>query len=330
MFTTGPARLDHLDGVVFASQSLADRPRLARELEQADAEVYVVELKAAAIDVVTEHAAARGAGLVLAANAPGFTTCALRPRGIWGPRDWHGFMPRLIAKLRAGRLPDLSGGRTVHASLCHATNAARACLLAEGYAIDFVPEVNFLDRIGLGSSAAAIRSRYTLRDLASVLNISPVRLRRWLRVGLIEPVEMCHRLAYFEFHQVSLVKRLCELIDNGVPLAAIRGGLEQLRRWLPEERLPLSQLARLEQDGRILFRLRDRLLDGQRRPRASPRARRGATALHDVVDRTDRRRCDRRHRARSRCQRDGSRCQRPAVARWIGVPGVRGDRLSRD
>jgi cyclic 2,3-diphosphoglycerate synthetase len=74
VFTTGPARLDHLDGVVFASQGLADRPRLARELEQADAEVFVVELKAAAIDVVAEHAAARGVDLVLAANdvvAPG-------------------------------------------------------------------------------------------------------------------------------------------------------------------------------------------------------------------------------------------------------------------
>jgi cyclic 2,3-diphosphoglycerate synthetase len=68
VFTTGPARLDHLDGVVFASQSLADRPRLAGELEQVQADVYVVELKAAAIDVVAEHAAAGRADLVLAAN----------------------------------------------------------------------------------------------------------------------------------------------------------------------------------------------------------------------------------------------------------------------
>jgi nucleoside-diphosphate-sugar epimerase len=68
--------------------------------------------------------------LVLGANGPGFTTCSLRPRGIWGPRDWHGFMPRLISKMRAGRLPDLSGGRTVYASLCHAGNAAAACRLA--------------------------------------------------------------------------------------------------------------------------------------------------------------------------------------------------------
>jgi len=68
--------------------------------------------------------------LVLAADAPGFTTCALRPRGIWGPRDRTGFMPRLIATMRAGKLPDLSGGKKVYASRCYCTNAARACVAA--------------------------------------------------------------------------------------------------------------------------------------------------------------------------------------------------------
>jgi cyclic 2,3-diphosphoglycerate synthetase len=74
VFTTGPARLDHIENVVFASQSLADRARLARELDGIKADVYVVELKAAAIDVVAEHAAARGVEVILAANdvvAPG-------------------------------------------------------------------------------------------------------------------------------------------------------------------------------------------------------------------------------------------------------------------
>jgi len=70
VFTTGPAPLDHLEGVVLASRNLADRAALARDLEQAgDAEVYLVELKAAAIDVVAEAAAARGIDVVLGWNA---------------------------------------------------------------------------------------------------------------------------------------------------------------------------------------------------------------------------------------------------------------------
>ncbi|MFB7977795.1 NAD-dependent epimerase/dehydratase family protein [Streptomyces vinaceus] len=67
---------------------------------------------------------------VRAANTPRFTTCALRPRGIWGPRDHAGFLPRMIASMRAGRLPDLSGGKRVRVSLCHVDNAVDACLRA--------------------------------------------------------------------------------------------------------------------------------------------------------------------------------------------------------
>ncbi len=68
VFTTGPAPLDHLDGVVSSSRNLAERDLLRRDLEAVDADVYVVELKAAAIDVVAEAAAARGVDLVLADN----------------------------------------------------------------------------------------------------------------------------------------------------------------------------------------------------------------------------------------------------------------------
>ena len=68
VFTAGPAPLDHLDGVVFSSQNLADRDLLRRDLETADADAYLVELKAAAIDVVAEVAAARGVDVILAAN----------------------------------------------------------------------------------------------------------------------------------------------------------------------------------------------------------------------------------------------------------------------
>jgi len=74
LFTTGPAPYGHLPEVVFASRNLADRRALEEDLRSVDAEVYVVELKAAAIDVVAEAAVDRGVELVLAENevvAPG-------------------------------------------------------------------------------------------------------------------------------------------------------------------------------------------------------------------------------------------------------------------
>jgi cyclic 2,3-diphosphoglycerate synthetase len=70
VFTTGPAPTDGLDAdVVHVSRNLADRDALRAELGTVDADVYLVELKAAAIDVVAEHALARGADVVLAMNA---------------------------------------------------------------------------------------------------------------------------------------------------------------------------------------------------------------------------------------------------------------------
>jgi cyclic 2,3-diphosphoglycerate synthetase len=58
----------HGADVVHVSGNLADRAALRAELGTLDVEVFLVELKAAAIDVVAEFALARGAAIVLAAN----------------------------------------------------------------------------------------------------------------------------------------------------------------------------------------------------------------------------------------------------------------------
>ncbi|MBF6331776.1 NAD-dependent epimerase/dehydratase family protein [Nocardia transvalensis] len=68
--------------------------------------------------------------LVLAANTPDFTTCALRPRAIWGAGDRSGPIVRLLSRAAEGTVPDLSFGRDVYASLCHVDNVVDACLKA--------------------------------------------------------------------------------------------------------------------------------------------------------------------------------------------------------
>ncbi len=50
------------------SAQLADRAALEAELASLDADTYLVELKAAAIDVVAEHALAHGRRVVLGRN----------------------------------------------------------------------------------------------------------------------------------------------------------------------------------------------------------------------------------------------------------------------
>jgi cyclic 2,3-diphosphoglycerate synthase len=77
-FSTAPATAlegiaDHLSrrhgaDVVHVSGALADRARIRDELGQVDADVFVTEIKAAAIDVVAEAGSERGIPVVLAAN----------------------------------------------------------------------------------------------------------------------------------------------------------------------------------------------------------------------------------------------------------------------
>lgn len=67
---------------------------------------------------------------VLSSNDKNFIACSLRPRGIWGPRDTTGFVPKIVLGMLKEKFPDMSGGKDIYATLCHVENAADACILA--------------------------------------------------------------------------------------------------------------------------------------------------------------------------------------------------------
>jgi len=69
VLTAGPAALGELEAdVVHSSASLADRAALRSVLDSVEADTYLVELKAAAIEVVAEHALRHGRRVVAAGN----------------------------------------------------------------------------------------------------------------------------------------------------------------------------------------------------------------------------------------------------------------------
>jgi cyclic 2,3-diphosphoglycerate synthetase len=69
VFTAGAATVEDLDAeVVAVTPHLANRALLRKHLASIDAETYVIEIKAAAIDVVAEAAQERGARVVFARN----------------------------------------------------------------------------------------------------------------------------------------------------------------------------------------------------------------------------------------------------------------------
>jgi tetratricopeptide (TPR) repeat protein len=113
-------------------------------------------------------------------------------------------------------------------------------------------EGEFLNRMGLGSPANA--RRLTTTQLSQVLGVSSEKVRAWVRLGLVQPVETALGVHYFDFGQARWAKTLCELARAGVSSNRIRRSLQQLKRWLPEADQPLSQLAVLERDGKLLVR----------------------------------------------------------------------------
>jgi cyclic 2,3-diphosphoglycerate synthetase len=82
VFTTGEAPTDHLDAeIVSVSRNLANRVALSEDLERTDADVYLVEIKAAAIDLVAVAAETRDVQVVFAENevvSPGLDDAILR------------------------------------------------------------------------------------------------------------------------------------------------------------------------------------------------------------------------------------------------------------
>ncbi|WP_434447256.1 NAD-dependent epimerase/dehydratase family protein [Lentzea sp. E54] len=140
--------------------------------------------------------------IVLSGNGPGFTTVAVRPRAVWGPRDRNGFLPRLLRLMRTGRLPDLSGGRRVLASTCHCRNAALACVQAAHAKADAV-----------GGKAYFITDETDvdvwefLAEVAELFEVSPP--------GRQVPLSLMRPLA----RALDLVWRLPRLARRGAPLS---------------------------------------------------------------------------------------------------------------
>ncbi|KZM72333.1 NAD-dependent epimerase/dehydratase family protein [Nocardia terpenica] len=139
---------------------------------------------------------------VLAANAPDFTTCALRPRAIWGAGDRSGPIVRLLARAAAGTLPDLSFGRDVYASLCHVDNIVEACVRA-------ATAENIGGKAYFVADAEKTNVWAVLTDVAAGLGYPPPVRKlppRLVRV-IVEIIEMLRRIPYLATHWTPPLSR---------------------------------------------------------------------------------------------------------------------------
>ncbi|HVW02084.1 MAG TPA: tetratricopeptide repeat protein [Planctomycetaceae bacterium] len=123
----------------------------------------------------------------------------------------------------------------------------------EGLALRIVTESEWLGWLGL-SESGEVRREYTPAMLSQLLSIPVGTLRAWHRMGLIRPVRQVYRLPYFDFREVSNVRRLADLIEAGVSPRQIQSSLLGMQSVLGPGDRSLDQLEILAGGARLVLR----------------------------------------------------------------------------
>ena len=140
-------------------------------------------------------------------------------------------------------------------------------MLGEGVAIRVLNESDWLFLMGLTHDSEQVRRLYTPAMLSSLLDLDVHVIRRWERVGLIRAVQRVGRLPYFDFREVSGIRRLADLLKAGVPRSEIERSLSELCRLRGVNDDPLRQLAILASDSHVVIRDQHGLKDPKSRQR---------------------------------------------------------------
>jgi len=88
--------------------------------------------------------------------------------------------------------------------------------------------------------------------LAELVGVHVSRVRSWQRRGWIVPAEQQHRLAYFDFAELTVARQLAELSRLGLAPKTIERKLAEIQRRFPDVKRPLAELT-LVLDGRTLL-----------------------------------------------------------------------------
>ena len=141
-------------------------------------------------------------------------------------------------------------------------------LRQSGGGLRLAAESEWLRMIGL-QEEESLQRLYTPAMLSRLLDLSPNLVRRWERLGLLRPVRKVGRLPYFDFREVTRLRRISDLLAAGVPKSQLEESLRSLQE-LPESLAAADQLELLsgsrtlvvrDESGLIHVGTRQRVLD---------------------------------------------------------------------
>jgi tetratricopeptide (TPR) repeat protein len=118
--------------------------------------------------------------------------------------------------------------------------------------IELLGESDFWARVGLVDSGPGIERLYTPAMLAELVGAPVAAIRQWHRRGALRATREVRRLAYFDFEEVGVARKLAALLAAGCSLSTVNRRLDELSRLLPESPRPLAD-AGVVVEGRRLF-----------------------------------------------------------------------------
>jgi tetratricopeptide (TPR) repeat protein len=131
-------------------------------------------------------------------------------------------------------------------------DAARAAFAAGE--LELVRESELWARLGLVDAGQGIARLYTPAMLADLLHAPIAAIRHWHRRGALQAAREVRRLAYFDFGEVRVARKLVQLLAAGCSLSTINRRLSELSRLLPEMPRPLAEPAVVVEGRRLIIR----------------------------------------------------------------------------
>lgn len=121
-------------------------------------------------------------------------------------------------------------------------------------------------RLGLVESGEGVERLYTVAMLAELVGAPVAAIRQWHRSGALIATREVQRLAYFDFAEIGVARKLSQLLAAGCGLAAINRQLSELCNRMPGARRPLADPAVVVEGPCLYIRTEEGLAEptGQR------------------------------------------------------------------
>jgi tetratricopeptide (TPR) repeat protein len=127
--------------------------------------------------------------------------------------------------------------------------------------LELVRESQLWARLGLVDASEGIERLYTAAMMAELVSVPLAAIRQWQRQGALRPNLEVRRLAYFDFTEVNIARKLAALLRAGCSLAVINRKLAELNRLLPNLPRPLAEPTVVVEGRRLVIRRADGLAE---------------------------------------------------------------------